>query len=92
MATGLPVITTLHSGLPEQVIDGRNGFLVPESDYKTLADKIEILIQRPELWSELGRNGRIHVAKCYNSDIMIERQIDCYLELTQETHSLPKQD
>jgi len=41
-ACGLPVISTYHSGVPEVVIDGKSGFLVPEKDIQALVEKIEI--------------------------------------------------
>jgi colanic acid/amylovoran biosynthesis glycosyltransferase len=34
MAMGLPVLSTLHSGIPELVEDGLSGLLVPEKDVK----------------------------------------------------------
>ncbi|OQX53652.1 MAG: colanic acid biosynthesis glycosyltransferase WcaL, partial [Candidatus Cloacimonas sp. 4484_209] len=47
-ATGLPVISTFHSGIPEGVLDGKSGFLVPEKDVDALADRLEYLIEHPE--------------------------------------------
>ena len=55
---GLPVIATLHAGIPEIVIDGRSGFLVPERDVEALATRIAHLIAHPELWADMGRVGR----------------------------------
>ncbi len=81
LATGLPVITTRHSGLPEQVIDGYNGFLVPEGDFKALADAIVRIIEHPELWAEMGRNGREHVLKNYNFETVINKQAEIYSKL-----------
>ena len=78
LATGLPVITTRHSGLPEQVKDGLNGFLVNEGDYRALAERILYMIDHPELWGGFGRFGRRHVEKNYNSKILILRQIEIY--------------
>jgi colanic acid/amylovoran biosynthesis glycosyltransferase len=40
MATGLPVIGTRHSGIPEAVLDGQNGVIVEERDVEGLADAI----------------------------------------------------
>ena len=48
MATGLPVIATRHSGIPELVQDGASGFLVPERDAEALAEKCEYLISHPQ--------------------------------------------
>src|SRR5260370_2932297 len=81
MATGLPVITTHHSGLPEQVIDGRNGKVVPENDFEALAEGIVFLVEHPEIWPVLGRYGRAHALEYYNSKTLIERQINHYRAL-----------
>ena len=84
LATGLPVITTNHSGLPEQVINGRNGAVVPEGDFEALADQIQFLMSRPDLWAELGRFGRKHVLDNYDSKKLIDQQIGCYIRLLSE--------
>ena len=81
MATGLPVITTRHSGLPEQVQDGENGFLVPEGDYVALAERIIYMIEHPEVWGDFGRRAREIVTEKFNSDILIEKQIEIYQEI-----------
>jgi colanic acid/amylovoran biosynthesis glycosyltransferase len=77
LATGLPVVTTRHSGLPEQVTDGENGFLVDEGDYRALAERILRLVENPELLPELSEQSREHAAR-YDSATLIERQIDVY--------------
>jgi colanic acid/amylovoran biosynthesis glycosyltransferase len=84
MATGLPVITTAHSGLPEQVIDGKNGAVVPEGDFEALADKLVFLIEHPELWPEYGRFARERAGENYDSKKLIEFQIEQYLRLLPE--------
>jgi glycosyltransferase involved in cell wall biosynthesis len=40
MAEGLPVVSTIHAGIPEAVIDGETGFLVHEGDSAGMADRI----------------------------------------------------
>ncbi len=57
MATGLPVVSTYHSGIPELVLDGKTGFLVPERDIDALAEKLENLITDQQLREEFGKNG-----------------------------------
>lgn len=66
MATGLPVLSSLHSGIPELVIDGQSGFLVPERDVNALAERLGHLIQHPEIWPDMGRAGRAMVEQHYN--------------------------
>ena len=100
MATGLPVIATNHSGLPEQVLDGHNGLIVPEGDYHSLANAILWLMNHSEVWPELGRAGRSRAAARYDSKKLVERQIQCYMEVSRvpggaprpENHRLPPAD
>lgn len=80
-ASGLPVITTLHNGIPEGVLDGKSGFLVPEKNVDALAEKLEYLITHPELWPQMGRCGRKFVEEKYDIGIIIERLIRIYENL-----------
>jgi colanic acid/amylovoran biosynthesis glycosyltransferase len=65
-STGLPVISTWHSGIPETVLDGETGFLVPERDAGALAERLCDLLDHPELWVTMGRNGRRHVEASFD--------------------------
>jgi colanic acid/amylovoran biosynthesis glycosyltransferase len=58
MASGLPVLSTLHSGIPEVVRDGETGFLVPEHDINALSSRIQELLCTPERWPSMGQAGR----------------------------------
>ncbi|MFQ6066051.1 MAG: glycosyltransferase [bacterium] len=66
MATGLPVVSTYHAGIPELVIDRKTGFLVPEKDVEGLVDRLDQLITHPELWEKLGSRGREVVEEKFN--------------------------
>jgi colanic acid/amylovoran biosynthesis glycosyltransferase len=80
-ASGLPVISTLHCDIPEYVLDGRSGFLVPEGDSTALAEKLEYLIENPNLWAQMGEIGREHVEKNYNVDEQVKKLERIYHEL-----------
>jgi colanic acid/amylovoran biosynthesis glycosyltransferase len=66
MATGLPVVSTAVSGIPELVIDGRTGLLAPEKDAVALADALERLHRDRELAKRLAEEGRRHVLERFN--------------------------
>lgn len=66
MASGLPVISTKHSGIPEAVVDGETGFLVDEGDVSAMAAKMGLLVAQPELIDNLGQRGQLR-AKQYFS-------------------------
>lgn len=57
MASGLPVIGSDSGGIPEIVIDGYNGYLVPEKDVKALESSILKLINDDKLRGKLAING-----------------------------------
>lgn len=84
MASGLPVITTRHSGLPEQVTEGYNGFLVEEGDYKALAERILYLLNNVDILPKLGENSRSLVSEKYNSKKLITHQIEIYDSIIKE--------
>lgn len=81
MARGLPVVSTLHSGIPELIQDGISGFLVPERDVDSLAEKLSYLIGNPEIWSAMGHAGRAYVEKHYNIKKLNDRLVEIYSEL-----------
>lgn len=65
-ASGLPVVSTLHNGIPEGVLDGVSAFLVPERDHTMLAERLEYLIEKPSTWVDMGLAGRRFVEKKYD--------------------------
>jgi glycosyltransferase involved in cell wall biosynthesis len=50
---GTPVIATAVGGIPEQVIDGVNGLLVPRNDVAAMAQRLIQLIDQPEQMKRL---------------------------------------
>jgi len=81
MATGLPVVSTCHAGIPELVIDKKTGFLVPEKDIEGLVDRLGYLIAHPELWEKLGSQGREVVEEKFNLFKQISRLEEIYAKL-----------
>lgn len=83
MATGLPVISTYHSGIPELVQNGISGFLVPERDVDTLTEKLRYLIEHSELWDEMGKAGRKFVESHHNIHILNDKLVEIYQNMIQ---------
>ena len=77
-ASGMPVISTLHSGIPEVAPDGKVGFLVPERDVSALAERIGFLADHPEVWPGMGRAGRAHVVENYNCEKLSRQLVEIY--------------
>jgi glycosyltransferase involved in cell wall biosynthesis len=55
MAAGLPVISTLHAGIPEAVVEGETGFLVQEGDSVTMGERISQLVLDSPLRKRMGQ-------------------------------------
>jgi colanic acid/amylovoran biosynthesis glycosyltransferase len=78
MASGLPVISTKHGGIPELVKDKVSGFLVPEKSVDDLVDKLSYLINHPELWLEMGKAGRNFIVENYNIEKLNDTLVKIY--------------
>ena len=60
-ATGIPVIGSHVGGIPEAVIDGRTGFLVPERDVDILARRMDDLLADPAMRHCMGDRARAFI-------------------------------
>lgn len=81
VASGMPVLSTWHCDIPEVVIDGENGFLVPEKDADALVEKLEVLVKTPEIWPKLGDYGRKHIEKNYDIKVTVAKLEKIYEDL-----------
>lgn len=77
-AAGLPVISTLHNGIPDGVLDGISGFLVPEGDSAAIARKLELLDRSRSGWAEMGSKGSAFVRKSYSLDKIVCEHLKIY--------------
>lgn len=66
MASGLPVVASGISGIPELVESGRTGFLVPPCDPIALADALQRLAEDRALRRRMGEAGREKVLREFN--------------------------
>ncbi|WP_170145342.1 glycosyltransferase [Ammoniphilus oxalaticus] len=67
MASGVPVISTRHAGIPELVTHKKTGFLVRERDSKALAKMLLYVIRRPNKWKGVGIRARRKIARDFDS-------------------------
>ncbi|MEQ8958168.1 MAG: glycosyltransferase, partial [Coleofasciculus sp. C2-GNP5-27] len=81
MAMGLPVIGTLHGGIPELIENGISGFLVPERDPDAIAQNVSYLIEHPELWQSMGQAGRARVEQKYDMYKLNQELLEIYQQL-----------
>ncbi|MBW4557548.1 MAG: glycosyltransferase [Trichormus sp. ATA11-4-KO1] len=66
-AMGLPVISTVHAGIPEAVIHGTTGFLATERDSQALAEYALQLLKNSEQWQYFSLKGRENMRKNFDN-------------------------
>jgi len=83
-ACSKPIIASLSGGVPDAVVDGVTGLLVPESDIQGTAKAIKRMLDDPELRHRMGVAGREYARKHSWSDY-VDAMIKIYEELTRAT-------
>jgi colanic acid/amylovoran biosynthesis glycosyltransferase len=82
-AAGLPVVATSVGALSEVVLDGKSGYLVPPKDVNAISERLEYLLQNPNIWPQMGREGRKHIEKNYNISTINNKLSDIYKNISQ---------
>jgi glycosyltransferase involved in cell wall biosynthesis len=82
---GVPVIGALAGGVPEVVTDGVDGYLVGFGDVPALANRIQLLLARPEAAHAMGEAGRRKVLAEHTWDHKIARIAEIYEDVKRKT-------
>ena len=78
MELGLPVVASDVGGIPDVVVDGESGILVPEKDPQALANAFKRLEADTALVQKLLDGAQERIRKCFTWDGIIDRQIAVY--------------
>jgi glycosyltransferase involved in cell wall biosynthesis len=78
MAAQKPLVATNVGGVPEAVIDGVNGYLVPRRDPDSLANSILKLMNDPDNAKQMGVKGRRTVEQRFSMEVFIDTLDDVY--------------
>ena len=76
MAFGLPVVATAVEAVPEIVVQGETGLLVPPRDPAGVAEACSALLADPARARRLGAAGRARVAELFGWDLAAARMLD----------------
>jgi len=82
MTSGIPVVSTLHAGIPEVVDDGISGYLVAERDVAGLASALRRLADDPTLRARMGQAGRRIIEERHDIDKLNDGLLAIYRDLT----------
>lgn len=78
LAFGTPVVATPHRGIPEQVLDGVNGFLT-DADANQVAAAIVRLQQDPDRYQQFSQQARQHFDAHFTQQAYLDRLIPTIL-------------
>ena len=79
-ACGLPVVVSDAGGLPEVVVAGETGLVVPRDDVPALQAALKRLVLDAALRERLGAAGRAHVEREYEWGRCVDRMERCYAD------------
>jgi glycosyltransferase involved in cell wall biosynthesis len=66
MASGVPVVSTRLSGIPEIVVDGETGYLVPPGDPVALSEALGRVLADPTRAFDMGRAARARAERLFD--------------------------
>ena len=84
MLFGIPVVSTIHSGIPELIENDETGILVAEKDIFGLTNAIVKLVQDPKLRCSMGEMARQFIIKNYDISTLND-QLELYFNNVMQT-------
>jgi glycosyltransferase involved in cell wall biosynthesis len=71
-ASGLPVVSTKHAGIPDTVAHGETGLISEEMDIDSMANHIALLARDPNLASAMGEKARVRIQTFFSMERSIQ--------------------
>ena len=65
-------------GIPEQIIEGKTGYLVPEGDAGRMAEKITFLLENENLNRQMGCEAAEDSKKRFSLEQMVNNYLEYY--------------
>jgi glycosyltransferase involved in cell wall biosynthesis len=81
MAAGRPVVATAVGGIPDIVVHGETGLLVPPADPAALASAVDTLLTNPRKAATFGARGRERASERFSIEAVVRRHAELYESL-----------
>ncbi|CAB3744634.1 glycosyltransferase [Achromobacter kerstersii] len=78
MALGLPALVSNAGGLPENVTDGVDGWIVPVRDVAAMTDKLRFMLDHPDTVRAMGAKARETALRDFNLDRFASATVEVY--------------
>ena len=86
MAAAKPIVATATGGIPEVVVDGVTGILVPPRDDAAMAAAIVQLLKDPELRQRMGFAGLARARELFSAERMLKETLKVYQRVALRPH------
>ena len=86
MACARPVVATRTGGIPEVVVDGETGCLVPPRDHDAMARAIVALLKDERLRTRMGEAGLARARTLFSAERMVQETLRVYQRVATERH------
>jgi glycosyltransferase involved in cell wall biosynthesis len=86
MAAAKPIVATATGGIPEVVVDGVTGILVPPRDDASMAAAIVQLLKDAALRQQMGYAGLARARDLFSSERMLKETLKVYKRVALRPH------
>lgn len=86
-ACGVPVVATNIGGIPEQMIDGETGYLIPIGNIRQMTAAVQKIIDDPLLQQRLGAAGRANAHARFGIERQVDEFLNWYCEIIEDWQS-----
>jgi glycosyltransferase involved in cell wall biosynthesis len=87
MAAGKPVVASRVAGVPEQIVDGETGVIVPAGDVQTLAEALGRVLADGEKMAKMGRAGGKRFRELFSPSVVTDHYFELYRDLLASSRS-----
>ncbi len=85
-AAGVPVICSRVGGLPEVIVEGETGFLLPVGDVEAMAQKALLLLADENLHRQMGQSARQRACQLFSPDRILQLYTNLYQRVLQASN------
>jgi glycosyltransferase involved in cell wall biosynthesis len=86
MACAKPIVATTAGGMPEVVVDGTTGLLVPPRDHEAMADAIVRLLTDAKARRAMGAAGQARVREHFSAERVVQDTLEIYRRVAMHAH------
>jgi N-acetyl-alpha-D-glucosaminyl L-malate synthase BshA len=77
----LPVLATRAGGVPEVVVDGETGFLLPPGDIGGFVERLDAIVEDPERFRRMGEKGSERARALFSAERIVDQYVDYYRQV-----------